>query len=87
MAEWCRRRPLHTRCSGWPWTMLVLFGLVLWFWLLPSCFGDLVGRPDVGGWAKAVWTVVLILLPLIGVLAYLVAPGPGLGERRGEEVR
>jgi hypothetical protein len=66
---------------GLMWTMLILFGLVLWFWLLYVMLGDLFGRPDLGRWAKAGWTAVLILLPLLGVLAYLVARGTGMGER------
>jgi hypothetical protein len=76
--------------SGYPlfgliWTMLVFFGFVLWFWLLFVVFGDLFGRHDVSGWAKAAWTVFLIVLPFIGVLAYLIARGRGMGERRRDE--
>ena len=72
---------------GLVWTMLILFGLALWFWLLYVVFGDLFGRPDLRRWAKAVWTAVLILLPFLGVLAYLVAQAAGMGERRRREAR
>jgi hypothetical protein len=76
--------------SGYPlldviWTMLVFFGFVLWFWLLFVVFGDLFGRDDVSGWAKAAWTVFLVILPFIGILAYLIAQGRGMGERRRDE--
>ncbi|HEX9336488.1 MAG TPA: SHOCT domain-containing protein [Pseudonocardiaceae bacterium] len=64
------------------WTLLVFFGWVIWFWLLIVIFGDLFHRGDVSGWGKAGWTVLLILLPFIGVLIYLVAQGHDMGERR-----
>jgi len=73
--------------SGYPfldlmWTLLVFFGWVIWFWLLIVIFGDLFHRSDVSGWGKAGWTVLLILLPFIGVLIYLIAQGRDIGERR-----
>lgn len=72
--------------SGYPllnlfWTMLILFCFAVWFWLLILIFGDLFRR-DMSGWAKAAWTVFLIVLPYLGVLAYLVSQGGGMVERR-----
>lgn len=67
------------------WTMFVLFGFVLWFWLLIVVFGDLFRRHDISGWAKAAWTVFVIVLPLIGILAYLISQGGAMAERRGKE--
>jgi len=64
------------------WTMLVLFGFILWFWLLIVVFGDLFRRDDVSGWGKAGWTVLLIVLPFIGILFYLITQGRAMGERR-----
>lgn len=66
------------------WTMLVFFGWVTWFWLLIVIFGDLFRRPDISGWAKALWTVVLIVLPFIGVLVYLIVEGRQMAARRQE---
>ncbi|RJQ92306.1 SHOCT domain-containing protein [Amycolatopsis panacis] len=76
--------------TGYPfldlvWTMLVFFGWVIWFWLLIVIFGDLFHRHDVSGWAKAGWTVGLILLPFVGVLIYLIAEGKHMGERKMAE--
>lgn len=67
------------------WTMLVFFGWVIWFWLLVVIFGDLFRRPDISGWGKAGWTVVVLVLPFLGVLIYLVAHGKHMGERRRSE--
>jgi hypothetical protein len=64
------------------WTMFVFFGFVLWLWLLFSILGDLYTRHDVSGWGKAGWTVFMIVLPIIGVLAYLISQGQSMAERR-----
>ncbi|WP_236790919.1 SHOCT domain-containing protein [Amycolatopsis sp. GM8] len=64
------------------WTMLVFFGWVIWFWLLIVIFGDLFRRSDISGWGKAGWTVLVLVLPFIGVLIYLVAEGKHMGARK-----
>jgi hypothetical protein len=67
------------------WTMFVFFAWILFFWLLFTVFGDLFGRHDIGGWGKAGWTIFVIVLPFIGILAYLVSAGSGMAERRMKE--
>ncbi|WP_410566939.1 PLDc N-terminal domain-containing protein [Amycolatopsis sp. cmx-4-61] len=64
------------------WTMLVFFLWIAWFWLLFVAFGDLYRRADVSGWAKAGWTVLLIVLPFLGILLYLVTQGRYILERQ-----
>jgi hypothetical protein len=64
------------------WTMLVFFCWVAWFWLLFIVLGDLYRRHDVSGWAKAGWTLLVIVLPFVGILLYLGTQGRHLGERR-----
>jgi Short C-terminal domain/Phospholipase_D-nuclease N-terminal len=63
------------------WTMFVFFVWILWFWLLFTVFGDLFRRHDISGWAKAGWTVFVIILPFLGIFVYLIAEGKGMGER------
>jgi hypothetical protein len=69
------------------WTMIIFFFWVMWFWCLIVVLMDVFGRHDIGGWHKAVWVVFLIFLPLIGVLAYLIADGKGMAERRAQGVQ
>ena len=64
------------------WTMLMVAGLVLWTWYLVVVFSDLYRRQDIGGWGKAGWTVVLIVVPLVAVLGYLIVQGGHMAERR-----
>ncbi|MFD7902094.1 SHOCT domain-containing protein [Kitasatospora sp. NPDC057904] len=63
------------------WTMLELFLWVLWFFLLFKIITDIFRSHDLSGWGKAGWLVLVIILPLIGVLAYLIARGEGMGKR------
>ena len=63
------------------YTMLVFFVWILFFWLLFTVFGDLFSRHDIGGWAKAGWTIFVIILPVLGIFIYLIAEGKAMGER------
>lgn len=69
------------------WTMLVFFGLFLWIMLIFRAFADLFGRHDIGGWGKAGWTILIIVLPLIGVCIYLLSQGRGVAEREAAKAR
>jgi hypothetical protein len=59
----------------------------LFFWLLFAVFGDLVRRDDISGWGKAGWTILVIVLPFLGIIVYLIAEGKAMGERRMREVQ
>jgi hypothetical protein len=50
--------------------------LCLW-WVL----GDLFRSRDIGGAMKALWILFMIVLPLVGVVVYLIARGNGMTER------
>ena len=63
------------------WTMLLVFCWALWIFLVIRILIDVFRSRDMGGWAKAGWTVFIIFLPLIGMLAYLIARGKGLADR------
>ena len=64
-----------------------IFIFVLWFWLLITVFGDLFRRHDISGWAKAVWVIVLILFPYLGILIYLISQHRGMAERQSQRVQ
>ncbi|GAA2252999.1 membrane protein [Streptomyces ruber] len=69
------------------WTMLWFFLWILWFILLFRIVVDLFRDDDLGGWAKAGWLVLLIVLPFLGVLGYVIARGKGMGRREAAHVR
>jgi type VI protein secretion system component VasK len=62
------------------WTILIIFLWVIWFWILITIFIDLFRSHDLSGWAKALWFIFILFLPLIGVLVYLIARGSKMHE-------
>jgi hypothetical protein len=66
--------------------VLSIFIFVVWFWLLITVFGDLFRRHDVSGWANAVWVIVLILFPYLGIFIYLITQHRGMAERQSQRV-
>ena len=69
------------------WSMLIFFCWILFFWLLFTVFGDLFRRHDLGGWAKASWSIFVIFLPFLGVFVYLIANSKGMAERNMKQVQ
>jgi hypothetical protein len=63
------------------WTMLWFFLLVMWFLLLLRVVVDVFRDDSLGGWAKTGWLAFVIVLPFLGVLAYVVARGKDMGRR------
>lgn len=69
------------------WTILMIFLWVLWFWVLITVFIDLFRSPDLSGWAKALWFVFILIIPLIGVLVYLIARGDKMHEHAVQQAQ
>jgi hypothetical protein len=61
--------------------MLEFFLFVIWFWLLLGIFTDLFRDHELSGWMKALWIVVLVIFPFLGILLYLIVRGRGMTER------
>jgi Short C-terminal domain/Phospholipase_D-nuclease N-terminal len=62
------------------WTVLIVFLWVIWIWILITILIDIFRSPDLSGWAKALWVIFILFLPLIGVLVYLIARGGKMHE-------
>ena len=63
------------------WSMLWFFLFFAWIWLLITIFSDIFRSDDLSGWAKAFWTIFVVILPWLGVLIYLIARGGKMQER------
>jgi Short C-terminal domain/Phospholipase_D-nuclease N-terminal len=66
---------------------LYFFCWILWLMLLFWIIWDIFRSRDLGGWAKAGWLVLVIVVPLLGVLVYLIARGGTMHERQVREAR
>jgi hypothetical protein len=66
---------------------IAIFIFIVWFWLLITVAADLFRRHDISGWIKAIWVIAWIVVPYLGVLAYLIFQGRGLAERNVQQAQ
>ena len=69
------------------WDILIIFAWVIFIWIAITVLIDVFRRHDISGWGKAAWVVFVVILPWIGVLAYLIFNHSGMTERRTNEAR
>jgi hypothetical protein len=69
------------------WSMIWFFLFIIWLWLLIVVFGDIFRSRDLSGWAKALWTIFVIVLPYLGVFVYLIARGQKMHEHAEQSAR
>ena len=55
------------------WSMFIFFFWILYIWMFIAIFTDIFRRDDISGWGKAGWIVLIIVVPLIGILIYIIA--------------
>ena len=68
------------------WSIFWLFLMVAWFWGMISVVADVFRSKDLSGIAKALWIAFCILLPWLGVLAYLIIRGDKMHDHRAEDI-
>ena len=64
-----------------------IFIFILWFWLFITAASDLFRRHDISGFGKVLWVILLIVLPYIGIFAYILTQGGGMAERNRAQAR
>jgi TRAP-type C4-dicarboxylate transport system permease small subunit len=69
------------------WDILIIFAWILFIWIAIVVFTDLFRRRDISGWVKAAWVVAIVVLPWLGVLAYLIFNHDGMAERSEKQTR
>ena len=62
------------------WSMLIFFLFFAWLILLFRVFVDIF-RSEMGGFAKAIWSIFVILVPFLGVFLYVIVQGDGMRSR------
>jgi uncharacterized membrane protein YcjF (UPF0283 family) len=69
------------------WSMLIFFAWVIFIWIAITVLIDVFRRHDLSGWGKAGWTILIVILPWLGVLIYLIVNHQGMADRRMKEVQ
>ena len=54
------------------WAMIEFFFIFMLIWIFIAVFADIFRRNDLSGGAKALWILFIFVLPLIGVLIYMI---------------
>jgi hypothetical protein len=84
--------PLASSSYSYPllgafWTIFMIFLWVIWIWILIRVFIDIFRSRDLSGWAKALWFLFVLFIPIIGVVVYLIARGDSMSERAEQQAR
>ena len=69
------------------WTIFEIFLWVIWIWILIWIFIDIFRSHDLSGFAKALWFLFVLFIPLVGVLVYLIVRGGSMHERAVQQAR
>ena len=69
------------------WTIFLIFLWVLWFWVLITIFIDIFRSDDLSGWGKAGWFIFVLIIPVIGVLVYLIVRGGKMHQRQVQDAQ
>ena len=62
------------------WSMIWFFLFIMWIMLVIRVFADIFRSKDLGGFAKTIWILFVMFLPLLGVFVYLIARGGKMAE-------
>src|ERR671910_597823 len=68
-------------------SILYFFLFFIWIWLLIVVFSDIFRSHDLGGVAKALWVIFVIVLPYLGVFVYLLARGHKMSEHAADAAK
>ena len=66
---------------GFFWSMFIFFLWFAWLVLLFRIFADIFRNHEMGGFAKALWMIFVIVLPFIGVFGYVIFNGTDMAQR------
>jgi uncharacterized membrane protein YcjF (UPF0283 family) len=69
------------------WTILEFFLWLVWIWVFVMVIFDIFRSHDLSGWAKALWVLFVAIIPLIGVLVYLIVRGGSMHERQARQAQ
>jgi hypothetical protein len=55
------------------WVMFAALFWIIAIWVFITVFADIFRRSDIGGAAKALWILLIFVVPFFGALVYLIA--------------
>ena len=67
------------------WSMFIFFVWIVWIMALFYVFADIFRSHDMGGFAKTMWLIFVIVVPFLGVFVYLLARGDKMAEHAAQQ--
>ena len=68
------------------WSMLFFFFWIAWIMILFRIIADIFRRDDIGGGAKTLWMIFVIVAPFLGVFVYMISQGNSMTRRAMHDV-
>ena len=68
-------------------SIAMFFIIFYWLFLAITIVVDIFRSHDIGGLSKALWLLFVLILPLLGVLIYLIARGGSMQDRQVAQMR
>lgn len=65
----------------WIWWLIIVFFMVVFFMMLFRIIIDIFRNHESSGWVKAGWLIFIFILPLLGMLIYVIANGKAMAQR------
>lgn len=69
------------------WSIFWVFLMVAWIWVVISVLADVFRSRDIGGASKALWVLFIIVIPWLGVLAYILLRGDRMQQHQIDAAR
>ena len=69
------------------WFIFVAYLFFAYLMVLFSVIGDIFRNRETSGFTKALWILLLIVLPIITLLVYLITHGSGMADRSARQAQ
>ena len=63
------------------YSSVIIFFMIVYFMMLFNIIFDIFRDHEMNGFVKAIWLIFLLFIPLISMLVYVIARGPGMAKR------
>lgn len=68
------------------YSLIIIFFMIVYFMMLFNIIFDIFRDHEMNGFVKAIWLIFLLFIPLISMLVYVIARGPGMAKRNQKAV-
>ena len=69
------------------WSILIIYFIFIYFMMLFHVIGDIFRRDDASGGKKTLWLIFILVVPLLGLLIYMISNGDGMAQRNVKQAQ